>query len=162
MCSNRNDKYSEIKDQIECRKAFAFAWQQYFRRNNDPMVCNPPLRDVTFGLWNNFNSPDFPSGCFIDVTNNISYTVYFNDNTKGSANANARPICVRGEMFHLKFILNMFNPKYVIVLAVRLRILFVIFCHVIINSDRQNCTTHEDCTENTDYLCDVDEICKGN
>ena len=40
------------------------------------------------------------------------------------------------------------------------RFIYDILLHFF-DSDPQNCTKNEDCTENTAYRCDEDNICKG-
>ena len=107
LCSDENETYSEIQDNIECRKAFATVWTMFYegpdRYSNwsNRSRWDPPKRDVKHYVDVIFNNSSFPSGCFFSVQNPQDYHVFFNEHPNGSPNAHARPICKKGIMNHL-------------------------------------------------------------
>ena len=87
LCSDISDQYSEIENNVECRKAFAVAVDRF-------APIGGTLK-VVHHVHQEYIDATNPKGCFILVVGS-EYHVYFNTHPNGSRNIFSRPICKRG------------------------------------------------------------------
>ena len=95
LCSDINDHYSKIENNIDCRKAFAVAVDKFF--------LGRKKRKVVHRVNEEYISATHPKGCFIQIIGS-DFLVYFNTHPSGSRNKNSRPICKKSMISYIDLI----------------------------------------------------------